>query len=116
VKIGGATEGTEGRVATTAVIKDGYYYFRMQDTEMHLDDNGDSTTITTGHVKYLRNWAWEVLEPILDGTNSNASPADVRAASQNARTKPGCIIRGQCDEVRRTMLIYRRIDSESYSD
>jgi len=98
VKIGGATEGTEGNVGTVAVEMDGYYYFRMQDTEMHLDDNGDSTTITTGHVKYLRDWAWEVLEPVLDGTNSNTSPADVRAASQNARTKPDCIIRGQCDE------------------
>lgn len=93
VKLGGGSEGIEGRVGTTVVDTDEYYWFRIQDVDMHLDRDGDALTITTNHVRYDSDWQ-VVLEAALDGSRPGMSPSDIREAAANAGTKPPCFARG----------------------
>lgn len=99
MKLGGGTEGGEGRVGVTAVESDGYFWFRMQDVDMHLDRDGKALTVTSNHVRYDTDWA-NMLEGVLDGTQPNMNPSDVKAAAKNAGVKPGCVTRGEFEEVR----------------
>lgn len=90
LKIDYAQVGMEGGVGVTAVEKDGYYYFRTQDVQIPLDDDGKGFTWATGHAQYIDDWAIDVLEPILDGTSQNPTPSDVLAASKVSRRKASC--------------------------
>jgi hypothetical protein len=86
-------------VGVTAVESDGYYWFRMQDVDMHLDRDGEALTVTSNHVRYDTDWA-DMLENVLDGTQPTMIPSDVKAAAKTAGVKPACIARGESDEVR----------------
>lgn len=100
VKIRYTTHGTEGHVGTTAVEKDGWYWFRTQEVVMPLDDDGDdAATIFTNHAQYHTDWMHDTLEPMLDGSAvGGGTPSDIRAASNNARERPFCPARQAIDD------------------
>jgi len=91
VKVGFVQLGVEGELASTAVEEDGFYWIRIQDVQFPQDVSSPETfTWTSGHADYPSDWANSVLEPILDGSNTRATPGDIRQAAAAARRKPSC--------------------------
>lgn len=96
VKISYTTIGVEGETGIVMVKKGGFYYYRMQDTEIMLDDNSNFVTMNAAFAEYFGDWAIDIMEPILDGSSS-AAPSQILARAQANRRKPDCFARGTDD-------------------
>ena len=87
-------------MGTTAVQQGDWYYFRTQDVVFPLDIDDSSVTSFTNHASYPTDWIIDALEPVLDGSVSDATPATIRAANAVARVKPGCYTRDEIEPER----------------